>query len=224
MTDYKRVFVISAPSGAGKTTLNYKLIEAYPEIEISISYTARKKRDNEVDGKDYYFISKEKFKEMIAENQMLEWAEVHDNLYGTSKDELMRIESEGRHSLLEIDVQGWITARKKLKKATAIFILPPSVESLWQRLESRGTDDLKVRWRRILNAKKEIEKADIYDYFIINDDLDKAYMELESIIIQGEPGKIDVDAGKRLCDELLKEFDQASWFQELKATFGEISL
>ena len=216
MSDLKPVFIVSAPSGTGKTTLNRMLVKQHPEIEVAVSLTCRPMREGEVNGRDYEFVSEAEFKRNIEEGNMLEWATVHGYLYGTSKKQLMEIQQRDHYSLLEIDVQGWKTAKEKLKAATAIFILPPSLKELWVRLEQRGTDSLKTRWKRLVNAKKEIEAADDYDFFIINDDVQKAYKELESIIIKGEKGKINRELGISYCQKLLEEFECDSWFQALK--------
>jgi guanylate kinase len=220
MADLKRVFVISAPSGAGKTTLRRMLVENHDEVEVSVSLTSRKMREGEVNGIDYTFVTKAEFEANIAKGEMLEWANVHGNLYGTSKTQLKNIEARGHYAILTIDVQGWLIAAKKLKKATAIFVLPPSLELLWERLEKRGTDSEEIRWRRLVNAKEEIEKADNYDYFIVNDNLQRAYQDLERIVINGEPGKIGTQMGKQLCEKLLAEFDQSSWFKSLREKFN----
>jgi len=216
MSDLKQVFVVSAPSGTGKTTLNKMLVKNHSEIEVAVSLTCRPIRSGEVNGTDYEFVSEQEFQKNIDDGNMLEWATVHGHLYGTSKKQLTEIQKRNHYSLLEIDVQGWKTAKEKLRSATAIFILPPSLKSLWQRLEQRGTDSLEIRWKRLLNAKKEIEAADDYDFFIINDDIQKAYQELEAIIIKGEKGKIDRELGNSYCQKLLEEFERDPWFQELK--------
>ena len=211
---------MSAPSGAGKTTLNRRLVAEHPEVIIATSHTTRPIRAGETDGKDYYFIDEKKFRQMVADNEMLEWAVVHDKLYGTSKSEMDRIEGNGYFALLEIDVQGWIQARPKLRKSTAIFILPPSLESLWQRLEGRGTDSAMQRWTRLLNAKEEIEKADHYDRFIVNDDLEHAYTLLKDIIVEGKDSGFGPKEGHALCAKLLDEFEHSTWLKDLRETFG----
>lgn len=218
MSELKPVYVVSAPSGAGKTTLNRLLVKRHPNIEISVSLTTRAPRSGEVAGKDYQFVSKEDFQKHIDRGDMLEWAMVHGNLYGTSKQQLREIQARNHYSLLEIDVQGWSTAKRKLKQAVAIFILPPSIRELWNRLEERGTDSLATRWERLVNAKDEIENAQNYDFFIVNDDLDRAYAELESIIVYGKTGTLGPSEGLAKCRSLIEEFENSEWIKTLKSS------
>lgn len=210
------IFAVSAPSGAGKTTLNSRLAAHHSDIEISVSLTTRAIRPGEVDGRHYHFVDRQAFEANISAGKMLEWAEVHDNLYGTSLSEIDRIQKKGSKIILEIDVQGWKNAKKQLPGAISIFILPPSMLALWKRLESRGTDSPAVRWRRFQTARDEIAAGRIYDYFIVNEDLDRAYLELESIIAGNQPGKITGKAGEDLCNRLLEEFDHNNKILELK--------
>ncbi len=216
------VFAVSAPSGAGKTTLNSRLARNHPDIEISVSLTTRNQRPGEVDGKHYHFVDRAEFQKNVDAGRMLEWAEVFGNLYGTSKSEVERITGNGHKVILEIDVQGWRTAKPKLPGALSIFILPPSMVDLWNRLEKRGTDTPEVCWRRFKAARDEIAAGRIYDYFIVNDDLDRAYAELEAIIARGEPGKTSGESGKALCDRLLEEFERSHKILELKTIHGKI--
>ena len=210
-----RVYVVSAPSGTGKTTLNRRLVQDHASVQMSVSYTARGKRHGEIDGVHYHFVTPDEFKARIAHGEMLEYAEVFGNYYGTSLAEIYRIQALGKTPLLEIDVQGWSWAKKRLTNAVSLFILPPSVEALWKRLEKRGTEPLEVRWRRLKTAQTEIELGPIYDYFIINEALDKAYVELQDIIVSGKNGKVGNAEGRRLCGELLKEFTDAPWLKKL---------
>ncbi len=207
--------IVSAPSGTGKTTLNRRLIKAHPEIQMSISYTTRKPRQGEKDGVDYHFVTKGIFQDLIKNGQMLEYAEVFDTLYGTSLLELDRLKNLKKIPLLEIDVQGWRQAREKLKNATSVFILPPTVEDLWRRLEGRGTESKDVRWRRLMTARNEIASASIYDHFIVNHNLDAAFSELEAVVVRGESPKISRTEGQRLCQKLLAEFDDAPWIHQV---------
>jgi len=209
------VYVVSAPSGTGKTTLNRRLIKEHANIQMSVSYTTRKKRINETDGIDYHFVSEEKFRELIKAGQMLEYAEVFGTLYGTSFAEIVRIQSQNKIALLEIDVQGWRQAREKIDTSKSIFILPPSVEELWQRLELRGTESKDVRWRRLMTARAEISNGSLYETFLINRDLESAYTELQAIIIQGKNPTVTKTQGVAYCQELLAEFDNAGWIQKL---------
>jgi guanylate kinase len=216
--DYLRhVYVVSAPSGGGKTTLNRRLMDEYPDnVEISVSLTTRKIRPGEQNGLHYHFVSEAQFQSSIQGNEMLEWALVHGNLYGTSIRELEAITSRNHRAILEIDVQGWETARLKLKEAVSVFILPPSIEALWQRLSKRGTDELKTRVKRIRNARDEIAAAKHYQYFIVNDDLERAYRSLKSIIIDGRPGEINTAQGVEICQKLLAEFDSPQFQEKLR--------
>lgn len=215
-----KLFVVSAPSGTGKTTLNNRLMNEYPFIEISISHTTRMRRDGEVEGSSYHFVSVPDFQRLIAKGHMLEWAEVFGNFYGTSRDELDRIFAKGHHVLLEIDVQGCRSVLSKKSDAVTVFILPPSIEDLWRRLERRNTDKLEDRWRRLLTAKHEIEAGNIYEHFIINDDMERAYKELKGIIVDSRHSNISHDDGVDFCQKLIREFDSSPLLRELKKQFG----
>ena len=209
------VFVVSAPSGTGKTTLNRRLIAKYPQVEISVSYTTRSMRQGEIDGVHYHFVTEQRFHQLIDQGQMLEHAHVFGTLYGTSRAEIDRLAAAGKIALLEIDVQGWRQAHQALPQAKSVFILPPSAAELWQRLEQRGTEALAVRWRRFMTAKSEIASGDLYDYFIVNHNLDDAFHELEGLIIKGQTPKLSRQDGVRLCQQLLAEFATAPWIQKL---------
>ena len=211
------VIVVSAPSGAGKSTLHKLLLAECDDILMSVSHTTRQPRAGEEDGKAYHFIDTEKFKEMTDNREFIEWAEVHGNYYGTSFSELERINSLGKSPLLEIDVQGWLFARKRLPNPLSIFILPPSLKLLWDRLEGRGSDDLATRWVRFQNAYNEIEEADEYDYFVINDDLHTAYRELKNVILSKTQETEQQSKGKNLVEKLKHEFHEAKWIKDLRA-------
>ena len=215
-----KVFVVSAPSGTGKTTLNRRLVSDHPEVEMSVSYTTRSKRQGEVEGVHYHFVTRERFQELIDRGEMLEYAEVFGTLYGTPRDEIRRLAHAGKIALLEIDVQGWRQAHKSLPEAKSIFVLPPSVATLWQRLEQRGTEPMAVRWRRLMTAKTEVVNGTMYDHFIVNYSLDAAYEELESIVIKGKSSKIGHAEGEALCNRLLDEFANAPWIQKLALEFA----
>lgn len=215
------VYVVSAPSGTGKTTLNRRLIAEHPEVQMSVSYTARPIRPTETDGVHYHFVSTDEFRSAIAKGEMLEYAEVFGTLYGTPRAEIDRIHGLGKVAILEIDVQGWRQAKAKLAHAKSVFILPPSVEELWRRLEARGTEAKAVRYRRLMTARKEIMAGDLYDYFIVNSDLESAYSQLQDIIINGKNGKVGNTEGSRLCRTLIEEFDKAPWLQKLSSEFAD---
>jgi guanylate kinase len=177
--------VVSAPSGAGKTTLCKKLLEEFPNLVLSISCTTRQKRFNEEEGRDYFFLSKEDFEKKIAAGGFAEWARVHDNLYGTSKEFIEKAFKAGKSLLLDIDVQGAESLRKAYPKDTLrVFIAPPSIKALEQRLIDRGTDDARTIQRRLNNARHEMEKAREFDHVVVNDSLEQAYHDL-SLIVRG---------------------------------------
>ena len=215
------IFVVSAPSGTGKTTLNQRLVSTHSaSVEISISLTTRAMRANEKAGVDYHYVSPAQFQKSVDAGEMLEWANVFGNLYGTSIQEISRIRKKGHKVILEIDVQGWQKAKPKLPGAVSVFIIPPSIDTLWRRLETRGTDNLEVRWRRLQTARNEIASGSNYDCFIVNDTLETAYAELESIIIGGNPGKVPRPAGVALCQKLLREFDSSDLLKDLRGKFA----
>ena len=189
--------ILSAPSGAGKTTLALMLRKQFPEAEISISYTTRPPRGAEVNGKDYHFVDPLTFKAMIDRNEFVEWAEVHGNFYGSSKGVIDQSYRPRGIAVFDIDVQGGSTIKRKYPDAVCIFILPPSMEELERRLRSRGTDTDDVIQRRLLAARAECEKgAQSYDYLVINDRLDEAFSQLRSIVIaeRTRRGRVDVTA------------------------------
>ena len=178
-----RLFVISAPSGAGKTTLCQKLLKDLPALKLSVSYTTRQPRKGEKNDLDYTFITKRRFMGMIERGEFAEWATVHGNLYGTSIKRLKKLNREGYDIILDIDTHGAVQLKNNYENALYVFILPPSIQALEKRLVNRKTDSEDTIKNRLENAKAEIAKYENYDYIIINDKLDKAYRELESIII-----------------------------------------
>jgi len=183
-TNFSRghLFIISAPSGAGKTTLTKTVLNRFTDILYSVSYTTRESRSGEKDGVDYYFISQDDFKKCIKEDKWAEWAEVHGNYYGTSAEFIDKKLSKGRDVLLDIDVQGAIQILERYPESITIFIMPPSPAILKKRLESRGTDSKAVIERRLLNAKSEMAQKDLYRHVIVNDQLPDAVAELMSIM------------------------------------------
>jgi guanylate kinase len=186
------MIVVSAPSGAGKSTLCNRLVEEFPQVVYSISCTTREPRGEEKDGVHYYFLSKKEFKERIKNGEFLEHAKVHGNFYGTLEDTVLYAMEEGRHVLLDIDVQGAKQIRESLVRLDPrhpirrgfidVFIAPPSMEELERRLRGRGTDADSVIKKRLENARHEMEGAPEYSFEIINDDLDTAYRELKSVM------------------------------------------
>jgi guanylate kinase len=176
------LFIISAPSGAGKTTIVRAVLDRFADILYSISYTTRKPRNGELDGIDYNFISTDDFKKRIDGGEWAEWAEVHGNYYGTSAEFINNGLASGRDILLDIDVQGTIKILERYPDSITIFIMPPSLETLGKRLELRGTDSKAEIARRLVNAEKEIEKKDLYRHIVVNDQLSEAIEKLISII------------------------------------------
>jgi guanylate kinase len=179
------VFVVSAPAGTGKTTLVDMLVKEFPSVIRSISSTTRQPRSNEVNGKDYFFITKEDFDKKTKNNEFLESENVFDNYYGTEKKFVQENIDKNKHVVLVIDTQGAIYLKDKIK-ATFIFLLPPDIETLKSRLEKRSTDSEKIIEERLSWAKKEMPLSKEYDYTIVNDDLQKAYNVLRSILIAEE--------------------------------------
>lgn len=170
--------VISAPSGAGKSTLVRRLLETYPEFSFSVSCTTRAPREGEKDGREYHFLTRERFEELIGQGYFAEWAEVHGNLYGTPLESVEAILGRGGHLVFDIDVQGAAQLRSTLSSGAFVFILPPSVEELENRLTGRGSDADSTIARRLEDSRKELEHAPGFDYWIVNDDLDRAFQEL----------------------------------------------
>lgn len=176
------ILILSGPSGCGKSTLLKKVYEQIDDYYFSISTTTRAPREGERNGVDYFFVEKEEFEEDIKNGYFLEWAEVHGNYYGTSLKPIKKALKEGKLVIFDIDVQGHEIVRKKLGNVlTSVFITTPSLEVLEQRLKNRDTDTSTVIAKRIENAKHEIKSFQKYDYFIVNDDLDKASSNLVSI-------------------------------------------
>ena len=176
------LFIVAAPSGAGKTTLVRLLLENEAGISVSISSTTRTPRPGENNGREYHFVDVQSFIEMVSRGEFLEWAEVHGNYYGTSKRWIEAEMAAGRDVLLEIDWQGAQQVRKVFPTAIGVFILPPSMEELKSRLADRGTDSAEIIARRIAAARDEMRHVDEFDYVIINDDLQQALGNLRSIV------------------------------------------
>lgn len=176
------LFIVTAPSGAGKTTLVSGLLERDPQVRLSVSYTTRAPRAGEVNGQHYHFIDVPGFRALRDKGEFLEWAEVHNNYYGTSKRWLEEQTRAGRDILLEIDWQGAQQVRKVFPKAVGVFILPPSVEELERRLRGRGTDSEDVIARRVLAARGEMRHVAEFDYVIINENLPTAIEDLVAVV------------------------------------------
>ena len=176
------LYIVAAPSGAGKTTLVKLLLENDSAIRVSISSTTREPRPGEVDGREYHFVSVESFLDMVGRGEFIEWAEVHGNYYGTSRRWIEGELAAGRDVLLEIDWQGAQQVRKVFPKAIGVFILPPSLSALKERLAGRGTDSAETIARRFAAARDEMRHVDEFDYVIINDDLQQALGNLHSVL------------------------------------------
>jgi guanylate kinase len=176
------VFILSAPSGAGKTTLTKKLLEAFPDLTLSVSYTTRAPRTGEAPGRDYHFVTEGRFLRMRKENAFAEWARVHGSLYGTARAPLDRRLESGRDVLLDIDVQGARKIRRRYPRAVSIFVLPPSWKELEKRLALRGTDRSDVIRRRLQNARSEIREIVRYDYFVVNSEIRESVASVISIV------------------------------------------
>lgn len=174
-----KLIIFSAPSGAGKTTIVHAMLERMQELEFSISACSRDMRKGEVDGKDYYFLGLDGFRKRIAENAFLEWEEVYkEHYYGTLLSEVERIWDEGKHVIFDVDVYGGVNIKKQFpEKALAIFVMPPSVEVLEDRLRKRSTDKEENIKKRMDKARHEISKASEFDMIIVNNDLDTAIAE-----------------------------------------------
>lgn len=183
MSKEKKLIVISAPSGTGKTSIIQEILKLNKDkIIFSISATTRKKRLNEIDGVDYYFLSREEFEEKIKKDEFLEWEEIYGNYYGTPKSEIERAKRENKHIIFELDVNGSLKLKKLYPEATTIFIAPPSIEEIEKRLRKRNTETPESFDKRIQRAKMELEKASLFDAQVINDTLQKAIQEVNQII------------------------------------------
>ena len=189
--------ILSSPSGGGKTTIAHKLLAMRPDVGYSVSCTTRPPREGEVDGKDYHFLSLDKFKRGQAAHDFAESAEVHGHLYGTLRAEVDRVLSSGRHVIMDIDVQGAKQFANAFPDSVLIFVLPPSASVLVERLKARGTEDTKSLIRRFESAKAELKSVDLYQYVIVNDEIDPAVAAVSSII--------DAEGFKRSRDGALDE-------------------
>jgi guanylate kinase len=176
------LFIVSSPSGGGKTSLVKTLLEAEPQLRLSVSYTTRPPRPGEEDGRDYHFVSAAEFERMLEAGEFLESAVIYGNRYGTSQKLIEREQAQGRDVVLEIDWQGAQQIRRVMRQVVSIFILPPSPEVLESRLRARGQDSEDVVARRLASAREEISHVSEYEYVIINDDFNRAAQDLRSII------------------------------------------
>ena len=177
------IFILSAPSGAGKTTLIKKLTASYPDIRLSVSYTTRKSRLGEIPGRDYHFVVKKRFESMRSKGDFAEWANVHGSFYGTPCRPLEQNIRRGRDVLLDIDVQGSRRIKGRYPNAVSIFVLPPSLKELERRLSLRKTDRRDIIRQRLQNAKQELNELSRYDYYVLNLKISDALEALESIVV-----------------------------------------
>lgn len=181
-----KLIIFSAPSGSGKTTIVRHLLKKFPDqIEFSISATSRPKRGAEENGKDYYYLTPEEFKKKIDEKAFLEWEEVYAGThYGTLKSEVDRIWAKGKHVIFDIDVEGGLNLKNQFgDKALAVFVMPPSIKILEERLNSRSTDSPESIARRVAKAEKEIKTAELFDTFILNEVLEEAFVKAEKVVL-----------------------------------------
>ena len=180
----RNLVIVCGPSGSGKTTIVNHLLKNNPKLKFSVSATTRKKRENEVEGKDYYFLSVDEFKSKIDDNDFLEWEEVYDDLfYGTLKSEVNRISEEGNMVVFDIDVQGGLNLQKQFRdKSLAIFVMPPSIEALKERLKVRKTESAESLLIRINKAEHEIEHAFHFDHVLVNKNLDDSFRTAQELL------------------------------------------
>ncbi|MBI4701446.1 MAG: guanylate kinase [Deltaproteobacteria bacterium] len=176
------MLIVSSPSGAGKTTLCNRLRGEFPGMRFSVSHTTRRPRPTEASGREYHFVSVDDFERMIRGGGFAEWARVHDHLYGTSLKEIERARAGAQGILFDIDFQGARQIRARLPDVVSVFVLPPALDELERRLRGRGTEDEATTLRRLANAKGEIAHYGLFDYVIINDDLEQAYGRLRAIV------------------------------------------
>jgi guanylate kinase len=183
MDDDLLLLIISSPSGAGKTTLTKDLLGHFTDLTFSVSHTTRKPRANETNGRDYHFVSRAEFEALEQAGAFVEWAEVHGNLYGTSTSEIDRCRAEHKRGIVfDIDYQGARQIKAKRPDALSVFVLPPSMSALKQRLRARNSDDAETIERRYQNATREIEHYGLCDYVVVNDDLESAKQVMRSIV------------------------------------------
>jgi guanylate kinase len=194
------IIVISAPSGAGKSTLVKRLLASMPDLKFSVSYTTRPPRRGERNGRDYFFVTRQRFRRMIAAEEFVEWADVFGHLYGTSRKQLRAMQEAGRDLVLDIDVQGHRQVRKRLPEAVSIFVLPPSYRELARRLRHRHSDAPEVIARRLNDARQEIRHWPEYDYLVVNDRLPTAMRALRAVVeVARFRRQVQRERAKQIC-------------------------
>ncbi len=200
------LIVVSSPSGAGKTTLCRRLIEEFPDIVFSVSYTTRAQRRGEEEGIDYHFVDRPAFDAMVAREEFAEWAEVHGNRYGTTVEAVQQALEGGRHVLFDIDYQGGRQLKASFEReALLVFVLPPSLAELERRLRQRATDEPDVIERRLAKARDELGQYGIYQYLIVNDDLPRAYDRLRAIYLAAQ---CNIDRVGYVAEGLVREAER----------------
>lgn len=199
-----KVFTMSGPSGVGKGTIVRELLKSCPDLKLSISCTTRQPRLGESDGVHYFFVTKERFEEMAAAGEMLEWANVHGNFYGTPRSYVEKMLAEGHDVLLEIDVQGSLQVLKNMPETIGIFILPPTRTELVRRLSGRGTENRQQLETRIRNAEAEVHEAEKFPYIVVNANLNEAVKQVRSVI-EAE----HLHDQKDKLENLYREFEEA---------------
>lgn len=197
--------VLSAPSGAGKTSIAQSLVEEGEEFAFSVSATTRAPRGSETHGVDYWFLSRTEFRRMIDSGELLEWAEVHGELYGTPRRSLTEAAADGRRVVLDIDVQGARQIREAVPEALLLFILPPTLDALLQRLRGRGTEGEPALRRRLNTAVEELKAVDAFDFFVVNRDLHEAVREVLGLARRGEPPPSGTSGSAADARRLLEE-------------------
>jgi guanylate kinase len=178
----KGIVVISAPSGSGKTTIYREILKRNPQLRFSVSYTTRRRRESETDGRDYFFVDRGTFERMAREGRFVEWASVHGELYGTERKQLDDCLADGKTLLLDVDVQGAMNVMREFPEAITIFIEPPNLEELERRLRRRGTESDESIRRRLEGAKRELAYRNNFQYIVVNDQLNESIQKLENII------------------------------------------
>jgi len=201
-----KLFIISSPSGGGKGTLIKELLKSSSKVGYSVSYTTREKRVGEEHGKDYFFVGVDEFKELIDRDKFIEFAEVHGNFYGTSKSQVEKETSLGNDIILEIDVQGAKIVQEKFKEAIGVFILPPSYDVLKTRLTERNTESPEALRIRLSNAKQEVKACEAFDYIVVNDEVERAAMDLETIFLAE---RLRRDRQQGMIRDILTSFDSS---------------
>lgn len=199
------LLVVSSPSGAGKTTLCHRLVREFPRVMFSVSYTTRQPRRGEVNGVDYHFVDEARFEQMVADGEFAEWAHVHGNRYGTTISAVREAIEGGRDVLFDVDYQGGRQIKAKFQaEAVLVFVLPPSLAELERRLRQRATDSPESIERRLAKAHDELKQYGIYDYIVVNDDLDKAYERLRAIYLAS---LCAIRRSGRVAEELVKQVE-----------------